>query len=87
MAGRKNRNVNRLLDPRWGNVSGELRLRDRDGRLWTLARLELDRATVERLYRDPSVPVAVAEGGGGLVWVDPADRSIDAQRSWNPALR
>ncbi|WP_052668111.1 hypothetical protein [Nitriliruptor alkaliphilus] len=63
MAARK-RNVNRLLDPRWGNVGGELRLWDRSGREWTLARDELDRETTARLYADPNVPVAVAEGAG-----------------------
>lgn len=73
MAARRTRNVSRLLDPRWGNVGGELRLWDRKGRLWTVAGDALDRETTQRLYRDMNVQIAVA-GGGGLEWVDPAER-------------
>jgi hypothetical protein len=82
VAAHKNKNVNRLLDPRWGNVGGELKLWDRDGRLWTLARNELDRDTVEQLYGNPNVPVAVAEGAAGLDWVEPAER----KRRWSEEL-
>jgi len=74
MAARKRRNVSRLLDPRWGNVGGEMRLFDRAGREWTLANEQLDVETARRLYQDPDVPVAVAEGGGGPTWIDPPDR-------------
>lgn len=75
-------NVNRLLDPRWGNVGGEPRLWDRSGREWTLSRDELDRETTARLYADPNVPVAVAEGAGALDWVDAAER----RRRWAEEL-
>lgn len=77
MAARK-KNVNRLLDPRWGNVGDELRLWDRTGREWSVARDGLDRETTARLYADPHVPVAVAEGAGAPDWVDAADR----ERRW-----
>jgi hypothetical protein len=78
----RRKNVNRLLDPRWGNVDGGLRLWDREGRLWTLARDDVDHESAARLYRDPTVPVAVAEGAGGLDWVDPAER----RRRWTEEL-
>jgi hypothetical protein len=78
MTKKKRGNVNRLLDPRWVNHTGEWQLWDRDGRLWRLDAEELMREEAEPHYFDPAVPVAVAEGAAGLSWVEPEFR----QREW-----
>lgn len=84
MSKKKGGNVNRLLSPHWvSHAHGEWQLWDRSGQLWRLAERELDQSRTERLYFDPSVPVAASEGAGPMSWVEPGER----QGRWEDELR
>lgn len=71
---KKRGNVNRLLNPHWGRGGAEWRLWDRSGQLWTLAEKQLNREHTHRLFHDPGVAVAIAEGAAGMAWVEPSAR-------------
>jgi hypothetical protein len=43
----------------------------------------IDRERAERLYFDSTVQVALAEGTGGMRWIEPRDR----KRAWEDELR